>query len=299
MEMETAVPEQRYAQELAAMRQRDRQRANRGKASRGGPDGFASARDAFVAVRQQHEAETFRNAGQRPSRPGEMTLAPKLEQFTDTMAQRRGNKEAGVETQQQAQATEESDALQQALEREVALRREQAASLRELRRMGGMGGRLSKDNKQKVAAQGRSVAGFISGAAQNSDWPYLLVLAVSIINDLVDIFDVSIGLGIDQLFDFACLALMLGARLFIKQHEIGWMAWVASKLFTMLVEWIPIVGIIPTWTISALYVWSYARHQRKKRASQGAMLESEYATTVMEDEQLASEEAEEEYRVAA
>ena len=157
---------------------------------------------------------------------------------------------------------------------------------------------MSKDNKQKVAAQGRSVAGFISGAAQNSDWPYLLVLAVSIINDLVDVFDVSIGLGIDQLFDFACLALMLGARLFIKQHEIGWMAWVASKLFTMLVEWIPIVGIIPTWTLSALYVWSYARRQRKKRQRQGAVMESDYAAAAEED-MMATEEAEEEYRVAA
>ncbi|MDO8559804.1 MAG: hypothetical protein Q7S23_02080 [bacterium] len=251
--------------------------------------------------RMKNEYDRFRSVDpyspKTPTGAGSQAIAPTQSAAVGSPRGAEAEKSAPGDERAAETAQENEQERAQALAQEVELRRAQAASLRELRRMGGKGGRLSKDNKQKVAAQGRSVAGFISEEAQNSDWPYLLVLALSIINDLVDIFDVNLGLGLDQLFDFACLALMLGARLFIKQHEIGWMAWVASKLFTMLVEWIPVVGIIPTWTISALYVLSYARRQRKKRQRQGAMMEMEYAA-MTEEEALASEEAEEEYRVA-
>lgn len=130
--------------------------------------------------------------------------------------------------------------------------------------------RMSATEQRETAERGRRLSGQLTAAARDENWPYLLVIVVSIANDVLDIFDVNLLFGLDQVFDFLSFTVMLGARLFIRGSEIGWLGWTASKVFAAAVEIIPLLGAVPTWTISALYVWQHAVRVRRTRQQQAA-----------------------------
>lgn len=125
--------------------------------------------------------------------------------------------------------------------------------------------RMSAAKQREIAERGRGVAKRLGAAAADHNWPYVLVVAVSMVNDAVDIFGLNLLLGLDQVFDVGSLSIMLGARLFIRQQEIGWVGWGVSKVFVWFVEIVPLIGIVPTWTIAALYTWRYAVRRRRVR----------------------------------
>lgn len=120
------------------------------------------------------------------------------------------------------------------------------------------------DDERKFSERATKMTGRLAAAAQDANWPFYLVIALSVINDVFDIFDLGLLLGLDQVFDSLLFLMMLSARLFIRQGS----GWITSKIAALVVEWIPLVGILPCWTIAAVYVWRRAVRMRQRR--QGA-----------------------------
>lgn len=262
------------------------------------------------AERRQMLRERRRDAqlgGQEQRRPvegvaGETPVGPPPEQTGEEVGDRKGQPlsvplaqvparsggEPEPAEQPEAQKLSPEEEAAQEAERQMQLQQEQAQSMRDLERMGGrrnLG--LNDDEMKRVAERGRGVAKRFSAAAEkDSDWPFIFVIVLSLINDVIDIFDVSLGLGLDQIFDFFMFALMLGARLFVRQQS----GWVASKIASLIVEWIPFVGILPCWTIAAVYVYRRALRLRRQRQAQAAReRQAEYAMMTEEQMEMAEE----------
>lgn len=112
--------------------------------------------------------------------------------------------------------------------------------------------------------QGRALGkGLRAKAAENKNWPYMIMLVVALTKDLMDIFSVELLSLFDWVFD-----LMIWAMLFFFLYGQGT---AKVRMLTRVIGWfevIPGIGILPVWTIAVLYAWKnksdYARKQEQK-----------------------------------
>ena len=111
---------------------------------------------------------------------------------------------------------------------------------------------LSEKNAERAklsVKKGRSTANILRKSSEKgSDWPYWLAIIVSFADDFIDIADLSIGLGLDQILDFMAVLLIMSTRLFIKTQP----SWFILRGFVFILEFIPGVGILPLWSIAAI-----------------------------------------------
>lgn len=151
---------------------------------------------------------------------------------------------------------------------------------------------MSSQRRDKGVKQARAFSSKMQQLGQEANWPFMLVLVISVINDVMDIFSINLLLGLDQMFDLFSLTVMLGARLFIRQGS----GWVASKIAAFLVEWVPFVGILPCWTIAAVYVWRRAVNLRRRRhAQEQAQLQAQQEAEYEQDLAMGEEQEEPSY----
>ena len=148
------------------------------------------------------------------------------------------------------------------------LRSEKAAA----ERMEKLKDKVGESRVGQAMVKGKAIAGRMArSAAAGSDWPYILAIVVSVVDDMIDFADVSIGLGIDQLLDFIMLCLIVSTRLFIKNQP----GWWQLRIAVFICELIPGVGILPLWSMTAIYSWQKAKRMRAAGAYQSAVAEGE------------------------
>ncbi|MDD5110491.1 MAG: hypothetical protein PHI63_04745 [Patescibacteria group bacterium] len=133
---------------------------------------------------------------------------------------------------------------------------------------------ISSAQMRRISEHGRGLSRRMAAAGRHSNAPYIFVLVLSVVNDLVDIFDISLFFPLDQIFDVCTLMLMLAARLFVReelgQQSSSWFEWIGTKIVTCLAEWTPVVGVLPMWTISAVWVWRRAVVRRRREQYRSA-----------------------------
>jgi hypothetical protein len=119
--------------------------------------------------------------------------------------------------------------------------------------------------KQVLARKAKGLKGrMVQAAATGSDWPYILAIIVCAIDDLIDMADISLFLGLDQLLDFILLLILAATKVFIRSQP----GWWQIRIGIFIAELIPVVGILPLWTIASIYSWQKAKRMRQQQQTQ-------------------------------
>ena len=241
----------------------DRESAPQGSGGGGRPEAVSPPAQMGAANRALQDARSYRAQAAQSAqdyrlsdRPLRGSTAPSdSEQQLEDLAKKEQTGNLSEQEKEQLNNLRSSNQM----ERQAALAKE-ATQARNV--LGQYHTRKFSDKKMlRISERGRGLARRLGEAGQEANWPFMLVLVISVINDVFDILDVNLLFGLDQMFDVFSLVVMLGARLFIRQGS----GWVASKVAAFLVEWVPFVGILPCWTIAAVYVWRRAVILRRRR----------------------------------
>lgn len=213
--------------------------------------------------------------------PGSQAVGPQGQKPSEAPQAAQAQAQAGAQTQarglSQAQGRQAPQgAAKKAKEGEYArqFRSEQLAHKRYQARMQ----KLDAQKRGKALSRGKVLAGRMQKAAeQGEEWPYILAVIVSFIDDFIDIGDLSMGLGLDQFLDFIAVLIIFATRMFIK----GQPGWITIRCLVFIAEFIPGVGFLPLWTIASIYSWMKARNAREQAL---------YSTEKMQESQSAQDE---------